>query len=139
MYDVYNSNRRKTSRFILEIKAKLFIIDENDLVLIEKEIEILNISMEGIKIYFQDNELMNLYLDSKKNADRKIKIEFSFDDIQYSFFFYIKWIKIIDNAEKNLLLWSGLCFNDDSSEIKEKKLDILVSLHMNSIYLGNVS
>jgi hypothetical protein len=138
MTGLYNSNRRKTSRFIMEVKAKLLIFDD-DSVLIEKDIEILNISMEGIKIFFQDNELMNMYLDTKKSSGRKIKIDFTFEEVHYSFYFSIKWVKIIDNAEKNLILWSGLCFSEDSTETKEKKLDILVSLHMNHLYLGNVS
>jgi hypothetical protein len=139
MSDILISNRRKTSRFPVEIFAKLSILNRDDTVFIEKDIEILNISIEGIKIFFKDNELMNIYLDIKKNNNKKIIIDFIYEDENYSFLFFVKWVKIVDNAERNFIIFSGLCFKDESDEKKEKKLDILVSLHMEKIYIGNVS
>ena len=53
MKAVYNTNRRKTYRYPLNIKGKLSITNESDEITIENEIEIMNISIEGIKIFFK--------------------------------------------------------------------------------------
>jgi hypothetical protein len=137
MEKIFNSNRRNTTRFPVEIFAKISILSKYNAVIIQKEVEIINISFEGIKIFFKDNELMNIFLEYRKNKDFKIKIDFNYEEENYSFEFFVKWVKIIDNAEKNFLIFSGLCFIDNNPENKEKKIDILVSLHMDKIYLGN--
>ena len=71
---IIHSNRRATSREELNIPGKIIIHLETQI--IEEDIQIINISYEGIQIVFSNNEFLNIYLDIYDNKDVRINIRF---------------------------------------------------------------
>ncbi|HOV12901.1 MAG TPA: hypothetical protein PK771_01350 [Spirochaetota bacterium] len=129
------SNRRIPTRFDFNISGKMTIIDKN-FTMMEKDITIVNVSIDGIEIVFSDNEFLYHFLGTVDDNDYIIKIEFLYEDEQFSFKNKVLWINIEDIGERNYTTYSGLSFiKKDESYIKDKHLDLLVSSAMQNIYI----
>jgi len=131
------SNRRITSRFFIKINSKVSIVKENNIIK-ESNCEIVDISYDGIQLIFKDNDFLFSYLNCVEHESYTIKLEFEYEEEKFLFNSNINWVKINDIGEKNFFVLSGLAINDKLN-LKDKKLDLLVSIYMENIYLGDIA
>jgi hypothetical protein len=138
MKEIIFSNRRITSRFSVKFQADFSIIINGNTIC-EDKCEIIDISYDGLQITFKNNDLLFLLLNCVDEKSHKLKLEFEYEEEQYSIYTSLLWIKINDIGEKHFIVISGLDFCSDSiAEFKEKKLDLLVAVYMEKIYLGSL-
>jgi hypothetical protein len=132
----YFSNRRITFRDRVSIMGKItiFIKDKT----YSENIEIEDITYDGIKIVFSNNDFLFRYLELYKNPEAKIITEFEFNNEKYSFKNEINWFRIYDMAEKDYYVLSSLNFVDKKS-YEKILIDLIASIQMEYFYIAKLA
>ena len=131
MNDFY-INKRKTARQSLNIKGLLTIIEENKC--ISEEIEIIDISYQGMQVVFSSNSFLMNYLKAYKDTKCKIEINFKYEEKDYKFNADILWFRLYELGERNFYTASGIIFQNAKKE--EEILEILLDIELDHVYLG---
>ena len=136
MKEIIKTNRRKTSRFDLNIPGEVYL-NINGLNFTEP-VEVVNISYEGIQIVFSNNSFLYDFLESYESLESEINITFKYNDKNYSFSTKILWIRLYNLGERYFYVLSGLTYKDRTN-VDDNLMSILLGLEMKDVYIGNVS
>lgn len=128
------SNRRKTSRYPLNIIGKIIIkVKEN---YISETVDITNISFDGIQVVFSNNVFLYKYMDLMNKEDSEVALEFEYLDNFYSFENKINWIRIFNYGEQDFYALSGINYKNKKT-YEDKLIDLILHLQMQNIYIGH--
>ncbi len=128
----YFSNRRITFRDRISIMGKITV--RTDGRTFTENIEIEDITYDGMKIVFANNDFLFRYLDLYEKNDGEITTEFEYNGSNYSFKHTINWFRIYDMGERDYYILSSLKFKDRENFEKEL-VDLIISIQMGNFLL----
>ena len=136
MKETIKTNRRKTSRFDLNISGEISLNIKGEE--FTEQIEAANISYNGIQVVFSNNFFLYDFLESYDNNENKINVTFQYKEKKYSFSTKVVWVRLYNLGERYFYVLSGLTFKDKAN-IDDDLISILLDIQMKDIYIGNVS
>lgn len=126
-------NRRITSRYEFNIIGDISILVNNER--ITEKIDIIDISYKGLKVVFSDNTFLYHFLMFVDEQDKRVTVNFIYNEKSYVFENSINWLKLYKFGERHYYVLTGLLFENRES-IEETVTELLLELQMKNIYLG---